>query len=63
MMPEFPLKVWQIPLVAAVFGGVTLLLLTLRSAPLRQMLLEVAHAVLPAGVRRVLPAATSGVQP
>ena len=63
MMPEIPLKVWQIPLVAAVCGGVTLLVLTLRSAPLRQMLLEVAHAVLPAGVRRVLPAATSGVQP
>ena len=63
MMPEFPLKVWQIPLVAAVCGGVTLLVLTLRSAPLRQMLLEVAHAVLPAGVRWVLPAATSGVQP
>ena len=63
MMPEFPLKVWQIPLVAAVCGGVTLLVLTLRSAPLRQMLLTVAHAVLPAGVRRVLPAATSGVRP
>jgi len=63
MMPEIPLKFWQIPLFAAVCGGVTLLVLTLRSAPLRQMLLEVAHAVLPAGVRWVLPAATSGVQP
>jgi O-antigen/teichoic acid export membrane protein len=61
MLPEFPLKVWQIPLVAAACGGVALLLLTLRSAPLRQMLLEVAHAVLPARVRRVLPPAVSGV--
>jgi len=62
MMPEFPLKVWQIPLVAAVGGGVALSVLTLRSTPLRQMLLEVAHAVLPAGVRWVLPSATSGGQ-
>ena len=62
MLPEIPLLVWQIPLVAAVCGGVALLVLTLRSAPLRQLLLEVAHAVLPAGVRRVLPSAASGVQ-
>jgi hypothetical protein len=63
MLPEVPLLVWQIPLVAAVCGGLALLVLTLRSAPLRQMLLEVAHAVLPAGVCRVLPSAASGVQP
>jgi hypothetical protein len=63
MMPDIPLKVWQIPLVAAVCGGVTLLVLTVRSASLRKMLLEVAHAVLPAGLRRVLPSAASGVQP
>ena len=62
MMPDIPLKVWQIPLVAAVCGGVALLVLTLRSAPLRQMLLEVAHAVLPAVVRQVLPPAVSGVR-
>jgi O-antigen/teichoic acid export membrane protein len=63
MLPEVPLRVWQIPFVAAVCGGLALLVLTLRSAPLRQMLLEVAHAVLPAGVRRVLPSAASGVRP
>jgi O-antigen/teichoic acid export membrane protein len=63
MMPEIPLHVWQIPLVAAVCGGLALLVLTMRSAPLRQMLLEVAHAVLPAGIRRVLPSAVSGMQP
>ena len=62
MLPDCPLRAWQIPLVAAVCGGVSLLVLTLRSAPLRQMLLEVAHAVLPAAVRRVLPPAVSGVQ-
>ena len=62
MLPEVPLQVWQIPLVAAVCGGAALLVLTLRSAPLRQMLLEVAHAVLPAGVRRVLPSTVRGVQ-
>jgi O-antigen/teichoic acid export membrane protein len=62
MLPEIPLHVWQIPLVAAVCGGVALSVLTLRSAPLRLMLLEVAHAVLPAGVRRVLPSAASGGQ-
>ena len=62
MLPEIPLHVWQIPLVAAVCGGVSLLVLTLRSAPLRQMLLEVAHAVLPAVVRQVLPPAVSGVR-
>jgi O-antigen/teichoic acid export membrane protein len=63
MMPDIPLKVWQIPLVAAVCGAVALLVLTLRSAPLRQLLLEVAHAVLPAGMRQVLPSAGSGVSP
>jgi len=63
MLPEVPLRVWQIPLVAAACGGLAMLVLTLRSAPLRQMLLKVAHAVLPAGVRRVLPSAASGVQP
>ncbi len=62
MLPEIPLHVWQIPLVAAVCGGVTLLVLTLRSPPLRQMLLEVAHAVLPAAVRQVLPPGVSGVR-
>jgi hypothetical protein len=62
MLPEFSLQVWQIPLVAASCGGIAILVLTLRSAPLRQMLLEVAHAVLPAGVRQVLPPAVSGVR-
>jgi O-antigen/teichoic acid export membrane protein len=62
VLPEFRLQAWQIPLVAAVCGGVALSVLTLRSAPLRLMLLEVAHAVLPAGVRRVLPSAASGGQ-
>jgi len=62
MLPAVPLRVWQIPLVAAGYGGLALLVLTLRSAPLRQMLREAAHAVLPAGVRRVLPSAASGVQ-
>ena len=63
MLPNVPLHVWQIPLVAASCGGVVLLVLTLRSAPLRQMLLEVAHAVLPTGVRWVLPSAANGAQP
>lgn len=63
MLPDVPLHVWQIPLVAAFCGGVVLLVLTLRSASLRQMLLEVAHAVLPTGVRWVLPSATNGAQP
>jgi len=63
MLPNVPLHVWQIPLVAASCGGVVVFVLTLRSAPLRQMLLEVAHAVLPAGVRRVLPLAANGAQP
>ena len=63
MLPEFPLRTWQIPLFAAFCGGVAILSLTLRSAPLRQMLLEVANAVLPAGVRRALPTAFSGVRP
>jgi O-antigen/teichoic acid export membrane protein len=63
MLPEVPLQVWQIPFVAAFCGGVALLVLTLRSAPLRQMLLEVAHAVLPPGIRRVLPSAVGGVSP
>jgi O-antigen/teichoic acid export membrane protein len=62
MLPEFSLQVWQIPLVAASCGGIAILVLTLRSAPLRQMLLEVAHAVLPAGMRQVLPPAVSGVR-
>jgi O-antigen/teichoic acid export membrane protein len=63
LMPEIPLQLWQIPLFAAVCGGLAMLVLTLRSAALRQMLLEVAHAVLPAGMRRVLPSAVRGVQP
>jgi O-antigen/teichoic acid export membrane protein len=63
MLPEVPLHVWQIPFAAAFCGGVALLVLTLRSAPLRQMLLEVAHAVLPPGIRRVLPSAVGGVSP
>ena len=63
MLPVWPLQVWMIPVVAALCGGVALLALTLRSAPLRQMLLEVAHAVLPSRVRQVLPHATTGVQP
>jgi O-antigen/teichoic acid export membrane protein len=62
MLPEIPLHVWQIPLVAAACGGVALLVLTLRSAPLRQLLLEVAHAVLPAAVRQVLPPVVNGVR-
>lgn len=63
MLPEIPLRVWQIPLVAAVCGGVATLAITWRSAPLREMLLQVAHAVLPAGLRRGLPQAVSRVQP
>jgi O-antigen/teichoic acid export membrane protein len=63
MLPAWPLQVWMIPVVAALCGGVALLALTLRSAPLRQMLLEVAHAVLPSRLRQVLPHATTGVQP
>jgi O-antigen/teichoic acid export membrane protein len=63
LMPEIPLQLWQIPLFAAVCGGLVMFVLTLRSAALRQMLLEVAHAVLPAGMRRVLPSAVRGVQP
>ena len=63
MLPEFPLRVWQIPLVAAFCGGAALLAITLRSSPLRQLLLEVAHAVLPVGLRRLVPPAATGVQP
>jgi hypothetical protein len=63
MLPVWPLQIWMIPVVAALCGGVALLALTLRSAPLRQMLLEVAHAVLPSRLRQVLPHATTGVQP
>ena len=63
MLPEIPLRVWQIPLVAAICGGVAIVVMTLRSAPLRQLLLEVAHGVLPAGVRQMLPPAATGVQP
>ena len=63
MIPDVPLRVWQIPVVAAAFGGAALVMLTLRSSPLRQLLLEVAHAVLPTGIRRMLPTAGGGVQP
>lgn len=62
MLPEFPLQAWQIPFVAAICGGIALFSLTLRSAPLRQLLLEVAHAVLPSGLRRALPSAVGGVR-
>jgi O-antigen/teichoic acid export membrane protein len=62
MLPEVPLQAWQIPFVAATCGGIALLVLTLRSAPLRRLLLEVAHAVLPSGLRRALPSAVGGVR-
>jgi len=55
MLPELPLQVWQIPVAAAACGGAALTVLTLRSTSLRQLLLEVACAVLPTGVRRILP--------
>jgi hypothetical protein len=63
MLPAVPLQAWQIPFVAAFSGGIAVLLLTLRSAPLRRMLLEVAHAVLPSGLSRALPPTVSGVRP
>jgi len=61
-VPEVPLLRWQIPLVAVAVGGASLVSLTFRAAPLRRMLLEVAHAVLPTGLRRVLPPTLGGEQ-
>ncbi|MFM7291819.1 MAG: lipopolysaccharide biosynthesis protein [Planctomycetia bacterium] len=62
LLPFVPLGNWQIPLAAAAFGGVALIVLALRSAPLRKLLFETADAVLPSAVRRILPVAMSGVK-
>jgi O-antigen/teichoic acid export membrane protein len=62
LLPVVPLHPWQIPLAAAAFGGLALTVLALRSAPLRTLLFDTAHAVLPSSIRRILPAAAGSLK-
>jgi hypothetical protein len=48
--------VWQIPVVAAAVAGAAVLVLTMRSPPLREMLLHAAYSIVPARLRWADPA-------
>jgi O-antigen/teichoic acid export membrane protein len=55
-LPEFTSAVWQIPVVAAAVAGAAVLVLTMRSPPLREMLLHAAYSIVPARLRWADPA-------